>query len=85
MPVFDFSNTTEEKKEQYKQEADKILQNLTHSYRAQLNGDKGFLLLHSTGSKPHDSEIDVPLSYADYYFLEALLRKAKLEKEESLF
>ena len=83
--LYELSTYVPEKKEQYKQEADKILQNLTHSYRAQLNGDKGFLLLHSTGSKPHDSEIDVPLSYADYYFLEALLRKAKLEKEESLF
>ena len=83
--LYELSTYVPEKKEQYKQEADKILQNLTHSYRAQLNGAKGFLLLHSTGSKPHDSEIDVPLSYADYYFLEALLRKAKLEKEESLF
>ena len=83
--LYELSTYVPEKKEQYKQEADKILLNLTHSYRAQLNGDKGFLLLHSTGSKPHDSEIDVPLSYADYYFLEALLRKAKLEKEESLF
>ena len=83
--LYELSTYVPEKKEQYKQEADKILQNLTHSYRAQLNGDKGFLLLHSTGSNPHDSEIDVPLSYADYYFLEALLRKAKLEKVESLF
>ena len=34
----------------------------------------GFLLKHSTGSAPEDSEVDVPLNYADYYFLEALLR-----------
>lgn len=33
-----------------------------------------FLLKHSTGSKPHKSEIDVPLIYADYFFVEALLR-----------
>ena len=37
--------------------------------------------MHSVGSIPHNSEVDVPLNYADYYYLEALLRKAKLEKE----
>lgn len=83
--LYELSTYVPEKKEQYKQEADRILQNLSGNYRAQLNGDNGFLLLHSTGSKPHGSEIDVPLVYADYYFLEALLRKAKLEKGESLF
>ena len=34
----------------------------------------GFILKHSTGNKPGNSEIDVPLSYADYYFLEALVK-----------
>ena len=34
----------------------------------------GFLLKHSTGFFLHDSEVDVPLSYADYYFMEALYR-----------
>ncbi len=34
----------------------------------------GFLLRHATGHKPAGKEIDVPLNYADYYFLEALLR-----------
>lgn len=32
------------------------------------------ILLHATGSKPHNSEVDVSLIYGDYYFLEALLR-----------
>ena len=31
-------------------------------------------LLHSTGNKPGNSDIDVPIIYADYYFIEALLR-----------
>jgi len=66
---------------QYKEWADTIVNNLSQNYRATLNGDRGFLLLHSTGSAPHKSEIDVPIVYADYYFLEALLRKSKLEKE----
>lgn len=30
--------------------------------------------MHSVGSIPHGQEIDVPLVYADYYFLEALNR-----------
>lgn len=39
----------------------------------------GFILKHSTGNKPGDSEIDVPLSYADYYFVEALVRLNNLQ------
>ena len=38
------------------------------------------ILMHSVGSIPHGAEIDVPLNYADYYFLEALMRKRDLEK-----
>jgi unsaturated chondroitin disaccharide hydrolase len=34
----------------------------------------GFLLDHSTGHLPAHHEIDVPIIYADYYFLESLLR-----------
>ena len=37
------------------------------------------LLLHSTGHHPNNSEIDVPIVYADYYYMEALLRLKKLE------
>ena len=33
-----------------------------------------FILKHGVGSKPSNSEIDTPLDYGDYYFLEALLR-----------
>jgi len=40
------------------------------------NGD--FILKHSTGSFPHKSEVDAPLTYADYYYLEALVRYKKL-------
>ena len=34
------------------------------------NGD--FLIKHCVGNLPENSEIDVPLSYADYYFIEAI-------------
>ena len=37
--------------------------------------------MHSTGNKPGPSEVDVPLVYADYYFLEALKRKRDLESK----
>lgn len=38
----------------------------------------GFLLKHCVGNMPENGEIDVPLSYADYYFLEALVRYSGL-------
>ncbi|HDZ04392.1 hypothetical protein LCGC14_0205560 [marine sediment metagenome] len=41
------------------------------------------LLLHSTGHLPHDSEIDIPIIYADYYYMEALLRLKKMDEENS--
>jgi len=62
---------------EYKKKAGAILKNLTDKYRAPVGTSRGFLLLHSTGSKPSDSEVDLPLNYADYYYLEALLRSKK--------
>ncbi len=49
------------------------------AYLAKTGENGGFILKHATGNAPSDSEIDVPLNYADYYFLEAVLRaRAKL-------
>ncbi len=62
----------------YKAAADKIIASLTRHYRSKVGENKGFLLLHSTGSAPARSEVDVPLSYADYYYLEALLRRLRI-------
>lgn len=61
----------------YKKAAGKILKNLTEKYSAAPGTAHGFLLLHSTGNKPSKSEVDVPINYADYYYLEALLRARK--------
>ncbi|HYE53572.1 MAG TPA: glycoside hydrolase family 88 protein [Chitinophagaceae bacterium] len=61
----------------YRKTADKICQSLTKNYRSPVGENKGFILVHSTGSKPANSEVDVPLSYADYYYLEALLRSKR--------
>jgi unsaturated chondroitin disaccharide hydrolase len=47
-------------------------------YLAKYGTNGNFLLLHSVGSLPDNSEVDVPLSYADYYYVEALLRYRKL-------
>ncbi len=59
----------------YRQYAERILDSLASpAYTANLGENGGFVLMHSTGSLPHGSEIDTPLSYADYYYLEALLR-----------
>ena len=61
--------------------AEHILSSLTSSeYLAQPGTNCNFLLKHCVGSIPHGNEIDVPLVYADYYYLEALLRyRAKQE------
>ena len=59
----------------YRTEAEHILNSLSSpEYLAEAGTNANFILKHSVGSIPHGSEIDVPLVYADYYFLEALTR-----------
>lgn len=59
----------------YRQAAGRMLSSLSSSaYKAPIGTNGGFILEHSTGHLPGNSEIDVPLSYADYYYVEALLR-----------
>lgn len=66
--------------EYYKEWADKMLNTLASpAFRAKLGENGNFILKHSVGSIPHNAEVDVPLNYADYYFLEALKRKRDLE------
>lgn len=70
--------TAGSEKQNYINTAKIILRALsTDEYRAKLGENGGFILKHNVGSMPHKSEIDVPLTYADYYFLEALLRYKK--------
>ena len=83
--LYELSLYDKENSQKYVDWANTILENLSKNYLAKENNDRGFLLLHSTGSKAHNSEVDVPLVYADYYFLEALLRKQKLEDTGKLF
>lgn len=70
-----------EKGRRYRAFADKIVDSLNRHYQAEPGTHYGFLLLHSTGHHPGGSEIDVPLNYADYFYLEALARKAALDIE----
>lgn len=69
------------KDEFYKTKADKIVESLSSpAYRAQPGTNGGFILMHSVGSIPHGSSIDVPLNYADYYSLRLSRASAKLKR-----
>lgn len=66
----------------YTETAIKMLESLSSpAYRAKLGENANFIIMHCTGSYPHKSEINVPLIYADYYYLEALTRYRKLINE----
>ena len=68
--------------EKYGQAAEHILKSLSSpAYLAETGTNCNFILMHSVGSIPHGSEIDVPLIYADYYYLEALLRYNSKQKK----
>ena len=59
--------------------ADKTIQSLSSAaYVLNATVKAPFILDHSTGNWPKNDEIDEPIIYADYYFLEALLRKKTL-------
>jgi len=67
--------TSGNEKNEYKNVAATILKNLSSPpYKSRGDEVGGFLLKHSVGNLPAKSEIDVPLSYADYYFVEAAMR-----------
>lgn len=51
------------------------------AYLAEEGTNANFILKHSVGAKPLKSEVDVPLTYADYYYVEALIRYKKLLKQ----
>ena len=67
----------------YIKSADKMIESLSKApYRAEIGTNGGFILKHSVGSIPHGGNIDVPLNYADYYLLEALIRKRHIQNGE---
>lgn len=67
--------TEGERGEKYADFAKQTLETLSGpAYFAAPGTNGGFLLQHCVGSLPHNTEIDVPLIYADYYYLEGLYR-----------
>jgi len=72
-------STYSEQGDLYRDKANQMLNSLGTIYASPAGENYGFILDHSVGSKPGGVEIDVPLNYADYYFVEALIRKKQLE------
>lgn len=65
----------EDLSKKYVNTAGSILNTLSSDkYRADVGGNGGFILRHSVGHFNQGSEVDVPLTYADYYYVEALKR-----------
>ncbi|RYY54064.1 MAG: glycosyl hydrolase family 88 [Chitinophagaceae bacterium] len=84
--LFELSTYTGNNGKKYKAAAITMLHSLASpAYRADSASNGNFLLKHSVGSIPHQTEIDAPLVYADYYFLEALHRYDQLLKGEELY
>ena len=64
-----------QRSQKYFAAAEKILRSLSaEPYKAKAGTNGGFILQHSVGHIPNKTEIDVPLTYADYYFVEAMQR-----------
>ena len=67
--------TSSAARDRYAAFAEEQLRSLASSaYLARPGENGGFLLMHCVGNMPKKSEVDTPINYADYYFLEALLR-----------
>lgn len=74
--------TNDSLKSLYLENAEKIILTLSsESYRSESGENHNFLLRHGVGNIPSNSEVDVPLSYADYYYIEAMMRYNKLLSE----
>ena len=67
--------TTGKEKNEFINAGVKMMESLSSdTYLAKVGENGGFLIKHCVGALPLNSEIDVPLVYADYYLLEALKR-----------
>ncbi|WAJ71958.1 glycoside hydrolase family 88 protein [Catenovulum adriaticum] len=76
----------EEKSQQFAALADKIMHELTQNYRTDRaesgrpnSFDLGFVLASATGDMGNGGEIDTPIIYGDFYFVEANIRKIEFE------
>jgi len=74
--LYMLSSLTDQGNEEYAALAEKILASLSSpAYLAEIGDNGGFLIKHCVGNMPKKSEVDTPLNYADYYYLEALKYK----------
>lgn len=86
--LIELSEYTPERSERsmYLKSAGTMLRSLSKApYKSAYGDNGGFILTYSVGAIPLKSEIDVPLTYSDYYYIEALMRYNKLIKGEKLF
>ncbi|SKA03871.1 glycoside hydrolase family 88 protein [Sediminibacterium ginsengisoli] len=80
--LFELSGYLGTEGKKYRDAAEQMLKSLAgKSYRAEANSNGNFIITHCVGSLPHGFELDVPIVYADYYFLEALKRYNDLIKK----
>ena len=79
--LIELSQYLPEKSEEYLAVAERQLRTLSSKkYLAPAGTNGNFILRHSVGHLPGNSEVDVALTYADYYFIEALTRWSLLKK-----
>ena len=80
--LIELSGYTDAKKStEYLKAAENMLGSLSNNtYKAATGTNGGFLLQHCVGSLPGKTEIDTPLTYADYYFVEAMKRYRALNR-----
>jgi hypothetical protein len=72
--------TNQENSKKYLEVAEMQIRTLSSpQYLNKLGENGNFILKHSVGHMPNKSEVDVSLTYADYYFVEALMRYKKLK------
>lgn len=76
--LYELSTMSADQGGYYREMADRIMESVSKHYRAGLREQQGFLTVSSTGHFPNGSEINVPIVYADYYFIESLVRKERL-------
>lgn len=81
--LIELSSFVEKKKsDEYMKVAERQIRTLaSDEYLAKPGTNGNFILKHGVGHRPNGTEVDRPLSYADYYFVEALLRFKKAKQK----
>jgi unsaturated chondroitin disaccharide hydrolase len=69
---------------EYRAKAEKMLASLSSAAYQSRDVNNAFLL-HCTGHKPNNGEVDASINYADYYYMEALLRLKKLNEQKNIY